>query len=145
MPSLGSRRGGRSGAGGPESAVPRSGVLVATPRCLVLWRADARPLAGRGWLACRPVDGKVSAGSLTLPRVEDKQTGMAGGSAVAVAGVRAPGGSLVPAPTVSPEGPDPAVPPVPGTPRPSQPRHARSLSPARAPPSPPAPPPPPSP
>src|SRR5258708_14839703 len=107
MPSLGSRRGGRSGAGGPESAVPRSGVLVATTRCYVLWRADARPLAGRGWLACRPVDGKVSAGSLTLPRVEDKQTGMAGGAAGAVAGGRAPRGPLGPAPPVSPPGPFP--------------------------------------
>src|SRR5260221_3731901 len=111
MPSLGSRRGGRSGAGGPESAVPRSGVLVATTRCYVLWRADARPLAGRGWLACRPVDGKVSAGSHTLPRVEDKQTGMAGGSAVVVAGGRGPRRSVGPAPTGSPQGADPAGPP----------------------------------
>src|SRR5260221_8276273 len=87
--SWGSRRGGRSGACWRESAVPRSGVLVATNRCYVLWPADARPPPRHGWLALRPVDGEMSAGSPTLPSVEDKHPGTAGGSATAVTAVPA--------------------------------------------------------
>src|SRR5260221_9359431 len=102
MPSLGSRRGGRSGACWPESAVPRSGVLVATNRCYVLWPAAARPPPRHGWLARLPVYGEMSAGSPTLPSVEDTHPGTADGSATAVASVPAnavsgdapPGGAL---------------------------------------------------
>src|SRR6266487_4389375 len=64
MPSRGSRLGGRSGGpggpGGPAGAVSRSGVLVATKRCYVLWAVDARPAIG----------GALSAASPTLPSVD---------------------------------------------------------------------------
>src|SRR5215468_12423542 len=39
----------------------------------------------RDWHARRPVDGELSAGSHTLPGVEDMQNGAAGGTATAVA------------------------------------------------------------
>jgi putative RecB family exonuclease len=64
----------------------------------VFSRADARLPSRRDWLARRPVDGEVSAGSHTLPGVEHTQNGTAGGpaTAVAVSGEERRGWSLSP-------------------------------------------------